>query len=88
MTPTQASKLSSTYPPLKREQLERRLPRMKRMQLFYEEKAPTAPGTQGNLFRGFASALDYAIAIIIRYDDLTKELAKLVEAEDENRLDS
>lgn len=75
--------LAKNHPLLSRGGVEHTMPRLKRMQAFYEEKAPGAPEGQARMFNGFVSALDYAMKVIEQYDDLTGRIAKLnTEADD------
>lgn len=79
---TQVNKLAQFHPPLSRETVERRMPRLKRMQAFYEEKAPGAPEGQKAMFYDFVSALEYAMDTMKHYDDLTQRLAALRKGND------
>lgn len=63
------------------EKLQRRLNRLDRMLAFYQSKMDVAPENQAMMFRGFVSALLYAIATIRMYRKLTKQLAELAEVD-------
>lgn len=77
--------LSKSHPIPQQEKLDRRMLRLERMARFYDDKAPEAPTKQGLMFRGFVSALIYAITIIKMYRKLTKKLAEIAEETDEHR---
>lgn len=81
-TRQQVRDLVKSYPVLSEEKLERRIDRLKRMQHFYEIKAPDAPEGQSLMFAGFISALAYAMTIIAMYRKLTQQLAEIAK-EDE-----
>lgn len=79
-------KLSEQHPPPSQARIERYMPRLNKLRLFYEEKAPDAPKMQGYMFIGFVNAIVYAADIIEKYTILTKRLARLAkEEEDETR---
>lgn len=85
MTQTQAElseavkALAKSHPVPSQDKLERRMARMDRMLRFYEEKAPDAPEKQGLMFKGFVSALLYAMTMIKMYRKLTHRIAEMAE---------
>lgn len=56
--------LARAHPVPSQEKLDRRMQRMERMKAFYEDKQPDAPEKQALMFKGFVSALVYAMAMI------------------------
>lgn len=71
--------LARSHPIPQDDKLERRMKRIDRMTRFYEEKAPSAPDKQGQMFTGFVSALIYAATIIKMYRKLTTKLNELAQ---------
>ena len=88
MTQQQVKALLTEYPALDAWKFNNALPMLERMRLFYEEKSPIAPGNQKIMFMNFAAALGFAEETIKQHNELTKELAALKGAEDENRTNS
>lgn len=74
----QLKEISSKNPIPAEMKLQFRMRRLERMSRFYEDKAPVAPEKQGRLFIEFVQALGYAMAIIVSYRKLTKQLADTV----------
>lgn len=73
--------LARSHPVPSEEKLLRRMARLERMARFYDEKAPDAPEKQAMMFKGFVSALLYAMTMIKMYRKLTKKLAESSTAE-------
>lgn len=74
--------LSKGYPEPSKKRMEHCLPKLDRMLRFYDEKQHEAPERQGFLFKGFVTALTYAIITVTRYREVTAKLRQLAYEEE------
>jgi hypothetical protein len=81
MTPAQAKilELIKSHPVPSQDKLDRRVKRIERMKAFYEDKQADAPEKQALMFKGFVSALVYAMAMIKMHRKLCIALNELAE---------